>query len=516
MINNKSIKTENNSPTNNSSPDPSFNKIGEIEKELLKEIEIADETREKAALLCKLADRLMNADPIKAKKYAEIASGLAKSIDYKKGISDCLRIMGVVNYNRADYPEANEYLHKSLKISEEIDDNKGISRCLNNLGLLHQEQRDFDTSLEYFLESLDIKIKLSDSPKSISYTLINIANDYWYLKDYPKALEFYYRGLQIAKEIGDKKAISATLKGIGMVYRAQSEYSKALDFYLESLDLSKEIGDNKAISGCLINIGNLSIDSGDFDKAIDSLNKGLELAIEIDALNWVQRAYFSLSRVCANSRKYKKALEYHKLYKETGDTIFNQQKSEQIANLRIKYETEKKEQEIEIWRKASITDPLTKIPNRMGLWEKINAEIKKFSGEPKPFVLCILDIDKFKLFNDEHGHDCGDSVLKAIADIMKNSTRQQDFVGRWGGEEFLIILPETDISDGYEVIERVRKSIEGYSHHFKGKVHSITASFGMSIYKGDRDIDTVIKDADDALYRAKTGGRNRCEIAGNI
>lgn len=158
--------------------------------------------------------------------------------------------------------------------------------------------------------------------------------------------------------------------------------------------------------------------------------------------------------------------------------------------------------------RLSSTDKLTGLCNRMKLDEKFEEEIQRFERFKNPFSVIMVDVDHFKSVNDAHGHQTGDAVLVQTANVLLENTRKTDVVGRWGGEEFLILCPGTDAEGAAKVAENLRKAIEGSDF---GKVGTKTASFGIAeCVEGELAKDVVAK-ADAALYRAKNAGRNRVE-----
>lgn len=155
------------------------------------------------------------------------------------------------------------------------------------------------------------------------------------------------------------------------------------------------------------------------------------------------------------------------------------------------------------------TDPLTGLLNRRGMNEQIEQVKIRYARHKTPFTFIITDIDHFKRINDTFGHDAGDYILREIAKGLKESLRKQDIIARWGGEEFLILLPETDLRGGITLAEKFRSRVE--KELFRHKQHDIrmTMSFGVSAYEETGDIDTCIKRADECLYKAKNTGRNK-------
>ena len=154
----------------------------------------------------------------------------------------------------------------------------------------------------------------------------------------------------------------------------------------------------------------------------------------------------------------------------------------------------------------TMTDELTQLYNRRKIVETINYELKKFNRMKNNFSIILIDIDFFKKINDNYGHIVGDNVLKEFANILKTNVRDYDIVGRWGGEEFIIIAPDTSIQNAEKLANKLRKTIE--SSDFKN-INKITASFGVSHSKEGDDKVSLLDRADRALYTSKNSGRNK-------
>ena len=159
--------------------------------------------------------------------------------------------------------------------------------------------------------------------------------------------------------------------------------------------------------------------------------------------------------------------------------------------------------------KLFVTDKLTGLYNRHKLDDTLISELIRFKRYQTPLSIIIMDIDFFKLVNDTYGHQVGDEVLKDVANLSKNAIRSSDILGRWGGEEFFIICPETDLEGTYILAEKLRSILE--SHEFVN-VGNKTASFGVTTATIDVSVNDLIAQADDALYKAKSKGRNRVEM----
>ena len=167
---------------------------------------------------------------------------------------------------------------------------------------------------------------------------------------------------------------------------------------------------------------------------------------------------------------------------------------------------------LEEQRQKALIDPLTGLPNRAAWSERLEHEIKQWQQHGNTLSLVMLDLDHFKRINDNYGHLAGDKVLKIIATVLRKRLRVADFIARFGGEEFVLLLPATTPAVGAKLLETLRAAIEACPFHFKGERVTITISMGLASFRPGEHSDLVLKRADQALYRAKNGGRNRVEL----
>jgi len=166
---------------------------------------------------------------------------------------------------------------------------------------------------------------------------------------------------------------------------------------------------------------------------------------------------------------------------------------------------------LEEQRQKALIDTLTGLPNRAAWNERLEHEIDQLQRKRSSLLLGILDLDHFKRINDGYGHLAGDKVLKIIAGQLRKRLRASDFIARFGGEEFVILLPTTPMDEGLALLERLREGIEQCPFHFKGEPVTVTVSTGITRFAPGERSDVVLKRADQALYRAKHEGRNRIE-----
>jgi len=155
------------------------------------------------------------------------------------------------------------------------------------------------------------------------------------------------------------------------------------------------------------------------------------------------------------------------------------------------------------------TDELTGIANRRALDEEIGAALAAAQRGGRPFAVVMADVDRFKFINDTFGHAVGDATLTAFAQRLAGSVRSQDRVFRYGGEEFCVLLPDTDAGAAAQVAESIRAQV---GLPYEGTMRALTASFGVAVWRPDDAMDGLLGRADRALYRAKVAGRNRVEL----
>jgi diguanylate cyclase (GGDEF)-like protein len=158
--------------------------------------------------------------------------------------------------------------------------------------------------------------------------------------------------------------------------------------------------------------------------------------------------------------------------------------------------------------RVAITDPLTRIMNRRGITVGLLDAMAQAERYRTPLTIAMADIDHFKEINDTYGHEAGDRVLKDVASLLADALRMPDKVGRYGGEEFLIVLPHTGLAPGRKIVDRIRASVSKWNFDLGTKKVRLTISIGVTQFKPGEDLEQLMAHADKALYDAKKGGRN--------
>jgi len=201
----------------------------------------------------------------------------------------------------------------------------------------------------------------------------------------------------------------------------------------------------------------------------------------------------------------------------SGESTRETELTHQLADMQSKLDemeslAELAQHAIEEQRKKAMHDALTGLPNREAYQERVEQEIHRIERYGGSLSLIVCDIDLFKRINDSYGHLAGDKVLKIISKSLQRNLRDSDFIARFGGEEFVVLMPETSTKEAKLVAEKLRKKVESSPFNFKKEPVQITVSFGISEFAKGETIEEVFSRADKALYKAKDNGRNQVQI----
>lgn len=197
--------------------------------------------------------------------------------------------------------------------------------------------------------------------------------------------------------------------------------------------------------------------------------------------------------------------------------VFNQRQDEQeeltrLLEQRVEERTCQLEYQKQKALKLAVTDPLTELYNRRGFFKTAHHLFSQYLRHPGSCALLLLDLDKFKLINDNYGHAMGDEVIKNTADVLRQFTRESDITGRIGGEELVVFLPMSTQDDAISLAERIRQAVSEQQVTLDNVTVQYTLSIGVSTFdQNDKTLETMLKRADKALYIAKNQGRNQVQ-----
>ncbi|MGO1618482.1 MAG: GGDEF domain-containing protein [Oceanisphaera sp.] len=189
----------------------------------------------------------------------------------------------------------------------------------------------------------------------------------------------------------------------------------------------------------------------------------------------------------------------------------NQELSRQVAD-----KTQKLQQQAQAFELQAREDPLTGLPNRRAFDEALAVMMARRERHPAPLSMMVIDIDHFKQVNDTLSHAVGDKVIQIVANVIQENIRAMDHPARWGGEEFTLLLPDTDTGTAYQVAQRVRLAVANYNYSDIADNLRLTISIGIAQIDNNGDEHQLLVEADQALYQAKNSGRNQSVIFSDI
>jgi diguanylate cyclase len=217
--------------------------------------------------------------------------------------------------------------------------------------------------------------------------------------------------------------------------------------------------------------------------------------------------------VSSNLTEIRKHVEDYKHAEEVKKDISSQSYAKIIEELsRSQKESEKLQAQLHESKIQLLRDPLTDIANRLAYDERIIVEFNRWKRTNVPLCLALWDLDHFKQINDKYGHGVGDRVLKLFADIIQSRIRKVDLFARIGGEEFVLLMPDTSIENAMNLNNKLRVMLEECNFHYEGQHCKITSSVGVAEFRRGDKAEIVLEKADKALYHSKNTGRNRCTV----
>ena len=432
----------------------------------------------------------------------------------REGEGYSLLVLGNGYFELAEYSRALEHYSASQRIREELGDRRGLAHCLNNIACIHGESGNTREALRFCERNLDLIRELGDR-HSEATTLLNMGAGHELLGEYEKAIESFRCGLEVARAIGDRMVEANALGALGDAHRKKGDLERAVDCYRAGLEVARANGLRRYEAIIRIGLGQALAARGGED-ALDHLRLGVEVAGEIGLRRMLYEGHRALSEFHEARGDTAGALEHFKAYHRIEHEIFNADSERRIQALLVHAEIERAERESELLRqkneeldRLTREDALTGLSNRRHVDERLALEVDRARRFGRHLTVALLDLDHFKQINDRFSHAVGDDVLRAVGRILREGTRHVDVVGRYGGEELVLVLVETAPEEARGICERLRAAIEA---HDWASIHPdlrVTASIGLSGDVSHETPEGLLAAADVRLYEAKRSGRNR-------
>jgi len=309
-----------------------------------------------------------SSDYEKALNYFNKALKEAEKANNKNKMAVALNNIGLVYDDKADYNKALEYYLQSLKIAEADPNSKWqLGSTYNNIALIYKNLGKYDVALDYHNKSLKIKQEVGNQ-RGVGSSLHNIALIYKIKGEYEKSLEYNFKALEIRKAINDESGTALTLNNIGSVYESLNETEKALTYFQESLKIREHLKDNYNLAITLFSLGSNYCNKKDYSKGFQYLDKAMNLSKELGAKELLKYGYETYTEAYAAMGNYQKAFECQTLLLNIKDSILNAENTKQLNELQTKYESEKRQKELELVTKESEIQALQLNRNKLFLY----------------------------------------------------------------------------------------------------------------------------------------------------
>jgi len=508
-------------------------------------------------------------DILMALKYYNMAMKEAKKLNDMKMVSSLLSTVGILNLKIGNIDEALYVFFEALNINKNINVQEGMAWDYYLIAKSYMKSGKIEKSLDFANRSIDLYLQLAKSDSTFfsgvllgSYLKINM---FLNNKDYKKAVDITKKILEYSSFVPNNKIIiSDVYFYAGKVYFNTKNYNLAEQYLKRSLRIRESIEHHHGIGLCHYFLAKLYNKKGEYNLFIKHLDMAKEEALKGNYFNLLKDIYSLYIDWYVKNKKYKDAFEVLNKYNIINDSLMRQELNNKLAGFNVKYAVDKiklentslkdtiafKDKHIILYKfmlgiiivgmlilvfliirqrklnkeiarlsneyyNNSITDKLTGVYNRTILYEIFEKEISRAMRYDFSFSIIIFDIDDFKLINDTYGHLIGDYVLKEIANIINNNIRKEDYVIRFGGEEFLVMLPQIDKKSAQRVAEKILMLICNKDFVVEGKNIRITISGGVSEFDKSyiNSAELMLKSADKALYKAKEMGKNRVIVA---
>ncbi len=529
----------------------------------------------RARLLIDLARQLCFSTPARAIQLAGEAASADNSPD-RSVLADSLFLRGRACLQLGQYADSLGYLIQAQPIYEDLQDDQGLMWLYNEVGRLYYFLSDYATALEYYQKTLEMAHRVGNLNRQAA-SMHNIGLVYTSTGDPVTAREKMLQGLEIARTAQDAWVEAFVLGGLAEASFHLKEFPNALAYGQQSLALARATPLPGLISGILIALSWSHFELGEPEKARHCLDEVLELAGQSgdargraeaqralgEQFNRVGRylegrellgqaldaslilgekaltgnCHLALIESCKQLGDYPAALahseEYHRIDKE----IFNERSDLRLRAFQAIHQVEAARREAELVQLRNVTlqqeieerknaqkalehlasyDPLTGLFNRRAFFTQAQPLFAALMARQLPVSVIMLDADYFKRINDQYGHQTGDRALASLAAAIQAVVREGDLVCRYGGEEFVLMLPETDQNDALKAAERLRGSVQDTPLPAGTALIHITISLGVATTgpTGENSLDRLLTLADQALYQAKNSGRNCVCLSG--
>jgi diguanylate cyclase (GGDEF)-like protein len=504
--------------------------------------DLADEARRAEALYwegCAL-DHLLEHDGALA-AFQE-ALGIAEARTDDPARARLLRAIGFTYDQLGDVPQALDNHLAALEIEEALGNDAGRAATLRTIGVVYSRSGDPQTGLDYFSQSLALCERMGDDVGRAK-TLNNIGVNLNDLRRHEESLAALQKALALYEAAGLALQQSGTLVNLGLTLEKLGRPADAEASFHRALALAEATGHMYCVVDAMLSLGRLAAAQGRTADARARLETALAGALQFRLKQATSECHDALASLHERCGDHAKALSHYREFHALEREVLLKSSERQLKAVQTRYQLAAAQREAEIHRlrhveladanaeleqlnnslraadeqktrllerleRQTYEDSLTGLPNRRLLEKRFADEFSRAARHTRPLAVALIDVDHFKRINDRHSHAVGDAALRELARLLAASVRHTDFIARLGGEEFVMLLVETDAESARAACEKLRETVA--AHDWK-RVHTalaLTVSIGYSADTAVPGFERMLAVADRHLYVAKARGRN--------
>ncbi|WP_100643438.1 tetratricopeptide repeat-containing diguanylate cyclase [Alteromonas facilis] len=487
---------------------------------------------------------------------AEEAFNKALKINDIKRQAQALRLQSVAYWYKDDYPMVVKKADQALTLFKQIDDKQGIAAALNTIATTHLNLYNLELAKKSYLEALAIAQEINDVNRQAT-VLQNLGTVAIGQEDLALAEDYLLQALEIRASVPDTFAEMTIMANLASVYRRQMKLGQSFTLLDQLITIAQQENNATRLADAYADYGTTHFEAGNYAEAVVMYQNALAIAQEHELLRIEEAVSNGLRQSYELLNDYQKAYTAFEQYSEIREARLNEKNNELLAELDAKYEAEKsralileqkaaleserfastvymiafifaviiavalyyvyklKKAAADVLHAQSRTDNLTGLNNRRAFNDIIADGFKHLQQHNTPMSIVLIDIDNFKSINDTYGHVAGDKVLETMSELVSQTARSIDICARWGGEEFILYLPNTDSNVAQKVAERIRVAVEEalFTLPAPHAALHITMTAGVAQANQSDDLEALTERADQALYQGKTSGKNKVVVS---
>jgi diguanylate cyclase (GGDEF)-like protein len=494
-------------------------------------------------------------DNAQARTQYEQAVQVATEASDNEMLAGALFSLGYLRGLQGQYAAGLADLKRSAAVFDDLNLPDHALTALNGIAILYNRMGDYAQALHIYRGALKAQ-RDANMRREQAVTLHNIGRAHENLLEWDAAQKAFQESFDISRELSYARGEAYGLRGLAAVANARGDPAGALATLERASTLQRQTPDARLNAQIQLARGIALHKLHQLPASTKALEEALTVFRQADSLNELRATYAELAAVLTESGNWRDGYAHLTRSQETAERLFRNQIDQRFTTLKVEFDTASKEKENELllreneanqkaleqerrarrlqatvialtvvlaallatlavyqWRTTrrmhtlAMTDELTGVPNRRALLARLAPLVEAPNGQNH--ALLIIDIDHFKSINDQHGHPEGDEALKLVAASLRAQVHEPAFIGRLGGEEFAVVLPDSDADAAARLAERFRQSVMTIDTRRWLADRRLTVSIGMTVSKPVGDTSShMLQRADAALYEAKRAGRN--------